>query len=300
MNERNLTRYVWERAVISKHGGPSSSTTRHVLLTLATHVDRELVAFPSIETLTGESGLSDRAVRMHLALAERGGWIQRSARREGGKAWANYVYRLTLPQVAAASSAGAIHEGAAADAAASSPEGPASLSEGAALHSEGAAPDSTLVRQEVPTNNTMNIPRTENSNALVALSDVEVAGSNRGNLAALLRQKGVQVTPGNPLLVEWVSAGITEHEALEAVARARLNDGKQEPNPIPARYLDPIIREVLQERGNPRRPVTLNGVRVGTAQPMSKTMQAIVTLQRMKAELRTGSAEMERFNIIGD
>lgn len=286
--------------MISKHGGPARSTTRHVLLTLATHVDRDLVAFPSIETLTGESGLSDRAVRMHLTIAERGGWIQRSARREGGKAWANYVYRLTLPPVAAASSAGAIYEGAAADAAASSPEGPASLSEGAAPHSEGPAPDGTLVRQDVPTNSTMNIPRTVNSNALVALTDVEVAGSNRGHLAALLRQKGVQVTPGNPLLVEWVSAGITEIEALEAVARARLNEGKQEPNPIPARYLDPIVREVLQERENPRRPVTLNGVRVGTAQPMSKTSEAILILQRMKEGLGTGNAESERFNIIGN
>lgn len=300
MNERNLTRYAWERAVISKHGGPASSTTRHVLLTLATHVDRELVAFPSIETLTDESGLSDRAVRMHLTLAERGGWIQRSARREGGKAWANYVYRLTLPQVATALDAGASSEGAAADAAALSPEGPATLSEGPAPYSEGPAPDGTLVRQDVPTNSTMNTPRTINSNALVTLSDAELAGSDRGRFAALLRQNGVQVTPGNPLLMEWLAAGITEGEALEAVARARLNEGKQEPNQIPARYLDPIIREVLQERENPRRPVFQNGMRVGTEPPMSQTTKAMMILQKMKENLGTGSAESERFNMIGN
>jgi len=305
VNEHNLTRYSWERAVISERG-PASGTTRHVLLTLATHVDRELVAFPSVETLTDESGLSNRTVRTHLAIAERDGWINRSARREGGKAWANYVYKLTLPPAGAAADAGAMDEGAATDAAAPPPQGAASLSEGAATVAEGAATDSTLVRQEVPTNKAMNTPRTLKSNTLAADQVSELAGTARGQLAALLRQKGVQITPGNPLLVEWQAAGLTEAEALEAVARVRLK--KPEHEPIPPNYLFYKVQEVLQERGNPRQPIMQNGVRVGTGAPKSQTTLAIEVLQAMKSQLRGGSdtsfentfggSRAEHFNII--
>lgn len=66
--------------------------------------------------------------------------------------------------------------------------------------------------------------------------------SRHGALARLLRDLGVQVTPFNPVLLEWVdSLAITDDEAKAAVEQARFSkpDG-----PIHAKYLDPIIRDM--------------------------------------------------------
>lgn len=70
-----------------------------------------------------------------------------------------------------------------------------------------------------------------------------VGATRRGTVCALLREKGVDVTPGNPLLLGWVEAGATDAQLVEAVERARQH--KPPPQRIPARYLDPIIREVI-------------------------------------------------------
>lgn len=88
-------RFEWERLVLSD-GGPPSPTTRHVLLTLATHADPQGVAWPSIKKLMSETRLSNRAVIEHLHNAETAGWIKRSATREG-KGWRHSVYTLTVP-----------------------------------------------------------------------------------------------------------------------------------------------------------------------------------------------------------
>lgn len=73
------------------------------------------------------------------------------------------------------------------------------------------------------------------------------AATLRGAMSAALRTEGVDVTPGNPLLTTWVENGVTIQEAREAVDRARLQ--KPKPERIPAKYLDPIIADVVKERG---------------------------------------------------
>jgi DNA-binding transcriptional ArsR family regulator len=60
-------------------------------------MNRELVAWPSIELLSRETGLSDRTVGTHLQTLEDQGWIARSRRSREGKGWRNYQYRLTRP-----------------------------------------------------------------------------------------------------------------------------------------------------------------------------------------------------------
>lgn len=72
--------------------------------------------------------------------------------------------------------------------------------------------------------------------------------TRRGAVSALLRASGVQITPGDPFLVQWVESGVTDAHLTEAVDRARLN--KPKPKPIPAKYLDPIVREVMQAKVN--------------------------------------------------
>jgi hypothetical protein len=67
--------------------------------------------------------------------------------------------------------------------------------------------------------------------------------TRRGTVCALLREKGVDVTPGNPLLLGWVESGATDSQLVEAVERARQH--KPPPDRIPAAYLDPIVREVI-------------------------------------------------------
>ncbi len=65
-----------------------------------------------------------------------------------------------------------------------------------------------------------------------------------GRLSAALRSAGVTVQAHNPDLQAWVKAGVTEQIALEAVEVARKS--KPKPQEIPARYLDRVIRSMLQ------------------------------------------------------
>lgn len=69
-------------------------------------------------------------------------------------------------------------------------------------------------------------------------------------MAIPLRKAGVQVTSAHPVLVAWVQDGITIEQALAAVEIARA--GAKPAGPIPARYLDTIIR-------SPPRPGGGNG-----------------------------------------
>jgi hypothetical protein len=63
-------------------------------------------------------------------------------------------------------------------------------------------------------------------------------------LSAALREQGVSVTPDHPDLIAWRKAGVTESLALQAVELAR--EQKPKPEPIPARYLDRVIRNMLR------------------------------------------------------
>jgi hypothetical protein len=131
--------FRWRWAVASKQG-PRSSVTRHVLLTVSLHMDLYgQGAFPSIALVATESGLSSRAVGMHLKKATNDGWISRKLWRAAGKDWAQYVYVATLPPGI---------DG----------QEPRSLPNPQGQESDaiGAEPDSTLVRNDVPTNSTRN------------------------------------------------------------------------------------------------------------------------------------------------
>lgn len=86
--------FQWRRAIFASGLAP---TTRHVLLTLGSHVsDREPTCYPSIDLLAAETGLTRRAVITHLKLARETGWIAVS-KQSRGRRWARNHYRIAWP-----------------------------------------------------------------------------------------------------------------------------------------------------------------------------------------------------------
>lgn len=149
-----LTRFTWERYVIGPDG-PLDPITRHVLLTLATHFNRKLECWPTVELLMQETGLGERTVRQYLTTAEQEGWIHREARKDRGQAWRNYRYTATVPLEGAADRAARRQKAAASGAARSASDtdqGAAAGAKGAAPHAEGAASGDKKVRHDVPIN----------------------------------------------------------------------------------------------------------------------------------------------------
>lgn len=125
--------FVW-RWLIASDQGPDSPTTRHVLITLSLHMaDDGSRAYPSERCLAEETGLSERAVGIHLQRAVDAGWITRKPRREG-RDWAQYHYQAVIP---------------------SQMRGPERRSgRGTEPHARGPEPDDAEVPNEVRTNST--------------------------------------------------------------------------------------------------------------------------------------------------
>lgn len=74
------------------------STTRHVLLTLSCFMnDVGGGCYPTQEQLAEASGLTDRAVRKHLELAEQKGWLRRDEHGFRGQRWRNTEYWALWP-----------------------------------------------------------------------------------------------------------------------------------------------------------------------------------------------------------
>lgn len=85
----------WRRALIQSD---LSSTTKHVMLTLACHVSEAgYGCFPSMKTLSEETSLTRDTVKRHLRLAEKKGWVQREDQfTENGRQTSN-SYALAAP-----------------------------------------------------------------------------------------------------------------------------------------------------------------------------------------------------------
>lgn len=139
-----LFRWRWD---IASPNGPAS-TTRHVLFTLSIHMNEDGQAFPSIALLAIKTGLSDRAVRKHLKIAEKEGWITRKLWRDKGKDWAGYRYCATLPKRQDAPEPRSVPNQHA-------PE----------LHADGAEREGNMVRNDVPTNTIVNTTNNSTENA---------------------------------------------------------------------------------------------------------------------------------------
>lgn len=89
--------FTW-RSAIASNGGPPNSTVRHILLTLGLHMNEKGGScFPSIKTVSIETGLSERCVCSKLKDAEKDGWIIKSVRGMGGQEWKRHQYAAQIP-----------------------------------------------------------------------------------------------------------------------------------------------------------------------------------------------------------
>ena len=85
MPARDVILFRWREAFCSSEG-PPKPTTRLVLLILSLHMDMTgRDAFPSQQRIARMAGLSLRAAKLHLGIAERLGWIERAPRGRGAK-----------------------------------------------------------------------------------------------------------------------------------------------------------------------------------------------------------------------
>lgn len=133
--------YTWRSAIVNSE---LPSTTRHVLLTLSLYInDMGQSAYPSIERLSKETGLTDRAVGKHLRLAKELGWVRVGKMGFGGQNWANNCYFPQIPGDAEYTEQDI--EG--------QERGSAPFQKGQERGSEGQERRSGEVRNHVPTNN---------------------------------------------------------------------------------------------------------------------------------------------------
>ena len=87
--------FSWRSALLRSS---LASTTRHVLLTLACHMDRfGAGCFPSTRTLAVETALSRRTVETHLRLAKGAEWIAIGRKTRVGQGWRRSEYRISWP-----------------------------------------------------------------------------------------------------------------------------------------------------------------------------------------------------------
>jgi len=89
--------FRWRDAFLGEQG-PRSPTTRYVLLMLSLHMAMDgSKCFPSMKHIASRSGLSEKAVKEHMARAEAEGWICRSEFKTEGRDWRHYVYGIRFP-----------------------------------------------------------------------------------------------------------------------------------------------------------------------------------------------------------
>lgn len=86
---------VWQKAILKSD---LPATTRHVLLTISTYMDRRGQCYPTIKkTLCPATSLSKRCVIEHIKKAEALGWVNISKHDNKGQNWANNQYQAAWP-----------------------------------------------------------------------------------------------------------------------------------------------------------------------------------------------------------
>lgn len=88
--------FSWRQAVLASTLSP---TTRHVLLTLACHMnDAGESCYPSVSLLSRETGLDRTTIMTHLKVAATAGWITVMKHGLNGQRWARNEYAMAWPK----------------------------------------------------------------------------------------------------------------------------------------------------------------------------------------------------------
>lgn len=94
--KKQVNLFSWRQAVVTSD---LSSTTKHVLLTLACHMnDMGESCFPSVDTLSVETSLSRRTVITHIQKAKQEYWLNVGLHGFGGQKWRSHEYTVSIPQ----------------------------------------------------------------------------------------------------------------------------------------------------------------------------------------------------------
>jgi hypothetical protein len=89
--------HIW-RDLIRSDDGPEHSTTRHILLDLATFMDSDgQNCYPTHETLQKTTGINRKTIGKHVRKAKKDGWIEIIDYLGEGQNWRNYIYSPRLP-----------------------------------------------------------------------------------------------------------------------------------------------------------------------------------------------------------
>lgn len=221
MSDRRL--WSWQHAIVQSDLPP---TTRHVLLTLAVHMNAMGEScYPSTATQARETGLSERTVVSHLDAAVRAGWLVRDRHGFGGRKWARNEYRAAWPAPAEGPDPGARGTEA----------GSVPGAEALNVAARGAEPDDREALKQVQSNYPLESPRESRRDRaafkadpddLAAWSAVK-QGLARTRGAAWVRawldKLGLGLVAPNVVVLEAPSAFIAERVAQEAAGElARL------------------------------------------------------------------------------
>ena len=88
--------WTWRHAVLDSD---LPATTRHVLLTIGCYMNEVGGGcYPTIDTLASATGLSERAVRMHIGVAKEAGWLIVKEHGFRGQKWRNHEYEAAWPE----------------------------------------------------------------------------------------------------------------------------------------------------------------------------------------------------------
>ena len=89
--------FTWRSYIASEHG-PQSSVTRHVLLTIALHMNEKGEScFPSVDLLVKETRLSKPSIIKHIKFAVEEGWLEKRVLGVNGQGWRKHEYRPLIP-----------------------------------------------------------------------------------------------------------------------------------------------------------------------------------------------------------
>jgi hypothetical protein len=88
--------WTWRHAIIRSD---LPATTRHVLLTISCFMNEMGEGcYPTQQRLAEATGLTERAIRTHLEIAEEKGWIRRQQHGFRGQRWRNHTYSAAWPE----------------------------------------------------------------------------------------------------------------------------------------------------------------------------------------------------------
>lgn len=236
----NINYFTWRGAVLKSS---LQSTTKLVLHTLGCHMnDAGESCFPSIDLLCEETSLSNRAVILHLKLAEEAGFIEKSKHGFRGQKWARNEYKATFP---AAIIDEKINES-------DLNNNEKVVTQSHDLKEKGSDFNGKKVVTQSHTNYPYNYPVVFPTNVEKTTPREKVNSSENstmrpeGLLACRLIKLNISVTSMNPILCKWVSDKIPDDLIDQCVELARQN--KPWPEKIAPGYLDAIIRNELKPK----------------------------------------------------